>query len=73
MPIKRTANKQQKHNNDLSVEELTRATVRLAESYVAQGLMTEREALKYLNISRLVFEQYRSSPPPDGDAPQRPQ
>lgn len=46
---------------DFNLEEEIRTIVRLAESYIAKGLMTEPQALKYLNLTKTVFDKYRTT------------
>lgn len=36
-----------------------KATVKLARSFIEQHIMTEKEALKYFNIPKVVFDRFK--------------
>ena len=36
-----------------------KATIRLAQSFIENNIMSEKEALKYFNIPKAVFERFR--------------
>lgn len=40
--------------------DVIRATVGLALTFIAQGLMREDQALKYFNLKKEVFEHYKA-------------
>lgn len=42
------------NNEDIS------ATVRLARSFIDNNVMTEKEALKYFNIPKVVFDRFNT-------------
>ena len=37
-----------------------RATIRLARSFIDNQIMTEKEALKYFNIPKVIFDRFRN-------------
>lgn len=41
------------------LEEGLKITVALAQSWVERGLMTEAEVIKYFNITRQVYDQFK--------------
>lgn len=40
--------------------DVIRTTVSLALTFIQQGLMTEEQVLKYFNLKKEVFEQYKA-------------
>lgn len=37
-----------------------RATIKLAVSFIENKIMTEKEALKYFNIPKIVFDEFNN-------------
>jgi hypothetical protein len=42
-----------------------KATVRAAQSFIENGLVTEEEALKYFNLPKSVYDKYKVHPQQD--------
>jgi hypothetical protein len=38
-------------------------TVRAAQDYIEQGIMSEQEALKYFNLPKIIYDKFKSSVP----------
>jgi hypothetical protein len=38
-----------------------KATVNLAQSFIESNIMTEKEALKYFNIPKAVFDRFKNN------------
>lgn len=36
-----------------------RATVRMAQSFIDMGLMNEKEALKYFNLPKMIYDKFK--------------
>jgi len=46
--------------NEKDGNEDIKATVRLAEDFIRRQVMTEKEALKYFNLSQKAFDRFRN-------------
>lgn len=49
-----------KDNKRCCDADVIRTTVRLALSFIGQGLMTEEQALKYFNLKQEAFDYFKA-------------